>query len=133
MASRPASYSSLKPVSAGCSPTSSFSLQDLRFGQPDPRPGAVVVIIRERHHGVEPVVAAGHLQHHEDGGIAPGRRLRGPVRRLRLQRGEGVRQERRHRPRQRPAQDGPAQELAPGLESNLVFHTHLSSSTDVTM
>jgi hypothetical protein len=82
----------------------------------------MVIVIGVGHDGVDPVVTAGHLEDHENGAIAPSRGLRRLVRRVRLQRGEGVGQEGRHRPRKRAGQDSVAQELAPRLESNVVFH-----------
>ena len=57
-------------------------LQNLVRRQPDARARVVIKIVRVGHDGVEAVVAAGHLQHDENGRVLAGDDLRGGIRRL---------------------------------------------------
>ena len=83
----------------------------------------MIIIVRVRHDGIEAVVAAGHLEHHQDSGIVAGYDLGSLVGCFGLQSGKCVGQEGWDGPRERATQDGGAEKLAARSEREVVFHT----------
>src|SRR5579862_1695471 len=92
----------------------------------DSRAGFIVVIAPERDNRIDAVIPACHLQHDENGRVLAGCDLRVLIDGLGLQCGESVGEKRRHRPGKGAGQNRAAKELAPGLESDFVFHNYVT-------
>ena len=94
-------------------------LDDVLFLLREARPRLVIGVVGVGDQGVEPVVAAGELEHDEDGvvlaGDAPG--WRGPWRVVEL--AEGALDEHRHGPGGGGAENGGAEEVAAGFHGSV--------------
>src|SRR5258708_1265524 len=62
----------LEPGQAGMKSGLIIELEDILGIDAELRAGLMIKIVRVRHHGIQTIVAAGHLQHAENGGIAAG-------------------------------------------------------------
>ena len=91
------------------------------------RPRLVVMIIRDGNYGVQSVIAAGELQHHQNGVVLAGHWLR--LRRgLSMQRVEGMRKKGRNGPRDCTAQNRRPQELPACFQIQFV---HIFSKVEI--
>jgi hypothetical protein len=86
------------------------------------RPGAVIKIVAVRNDGIETIVAPGHLEDDQNGGVSTGGNLGGFVGGLSPEGGEGVGEESGQGPRESATEDGGAEELASGVESEFGCH-----------
>ena len=77
-------------------------LQHLVFPQGQGGPGAAVVIVAKRNHGIETVIPSRQLQDHEDMAVLPGHALNQLTVRRGVEGEHGVLQKSRHGPAKRP-------------------------------
>ena len=100
-----------------------IDFQDLICGKPKPRPRNMVSVVGVRDDHVESVVAAGHLQDHENGSIFAGNGLRHRIGRERIEREESFFEKNRQRPGGGRAKHGSAEKFPPCLQCGLRFHS----------
>ena len=97
----------------GMKPKLIVDLQYVLGGHSQARPRFGVIIVAEWHQGIQPVIAAGHLQNHQNVGIGAGSNLRGFIRRFGLPGRESVSQKGGDRPSEGATEDGGAEEVPP--------------------